>query len=228
LKKILKKLPKTKGGQFLIACFVAFYILLIRLTCKIHITNGNTILDLARAGQPVVLTLWHGRLLMMPLLFPRGMKAHTLISDHSDGKIVKHTARFFGFKTVVGSTSKGGAKAFKEMITLIKEGTSLFITPDGPKGPRAVFQHGAAEVARMTGAPVLATSISAAPAKFAKSWDSFMLPKLFGDIYIHYGEPMYLERKASGIERDAFYKRCENMLQELEADADMESGAPAS
>ncbi|MFT7144524.1 MAG: lysophospholipid acyltransferase (LPLAT)-like uncharacterized protein [Alphaproteobacteria bacterium] len=225
MKKLIKRIPKTKAGQVVIAFLVMSYISLLRITCKVHVTNGNVIHDFARSKQPVVLTIWHGRLLMMPLLFPRGMKARTLISGHSDGKIVKHTAAAFGFKTIVGSSSQGGAKAFKEMIKSIKQGVSVFITPDGPKGPKEKFQAGAAEVARMTNAPMLAVSISATPCKFAKSWDNFMLPKPFSNIYIHYGEPMYITRSADETERQGFYIRCEKMLNQLQHDADSEAGA---
>lgn len=224
MKNFIKKIPKTKIGQVFIALLVTLYIFVLRLTCKIHITNGNAINDMARSGQPVVLSIWHGRLLMMPLLFPKGMKARTLISEHSDGKIVKHTAAAFGFKTIVGSSTNGGAQAFKKMVATIKQGTSIFITPDGPKGPSREFQAGAAENARVTGAPFLAVSISASPCKFAKSWDNFMLPKPFGNIYIHYGEPMYIDRKATKEERADFYNRCENMLNQVEKDADTEAG----
>lgn len=229
MKFLLKKFLKTWLGQWMIALLVGGYILLLRLTCKFHYENKSVVDTLEEQNKPFIIAIWHGRLLLMPYLFPKKIKARAVISDHSDGRIVKFAAKLFGYATIVGSSTKGGVRAFKEMIITIKEGESLFITPDGPKGPRGTFQAGAAEAARMTGAPLIAASISCNPSKFFKSWDKFMLPKLGSHVYIHYHDPLIIHKNASETEREIFYQDCEDALHKVEKEADEKAGIkPAS
>ncbi len=224
IKFLLKKFIKTWPGQWLVASLVALYIHLLHRTCTIHVQNKQVVDDLQKQNKPFILAIWHGRLIFMPYLFPKETVARTVISDHSDGRIVKFAAKIFGYKTIVGSSSKGGARAFKEMLDVLKQGESLFITPDGPKGPRGTLQAGAAEASRLTGAPLVAVSVSATPAKFFKSWDKFMLPKLKSDIYIHYHTPLSIAKTASETERDIFYQDCEDVLNKVEKSADEAAG----
>jgi lysophospholipid acyltransferase (LPLAT)-like uncharacterized protein len=46
---------------------------------------------------------------MMPLTY-RGTLAHILISQHQDGEIIARVVERFGFKTVRGSSTRGGAR----------------------------------------------------------------------------------------------------------------------
>lgn len=224
MKFLLKKFIKTWPGQWVIALMIDVYILLVRLTCRFHVQNAETVQELKNQDKPFIIAIWHGRLLLMPYLFPKKTKARAVISDHSDGRIVKFAAKAFGFKTIVGSSTKGGVRAFREMVETLNSGESLFITPDGPKGPRGTFQAGAAEAARMTGAPLVPVSISGTPAKFFKSWDKFMLPKLYSDIHIYYHAPLTIHKKASETERDIFYQDCEDALNKAEREADKAAG----
>jgi lysophospholipid acyltransferase (LPLAT)-like uncharacterized protein len=224
MKFIFKKFLKTWVGQWFLALLIDFYIVLVRLTCRFHFQNFQTVQTLKDENKPFIIAIWHGRLLMMPYLFPKKTKARAIISDHSDGRIVKFAAKLFGYQTIVGSSTKGGIRAFKEMIATLKSGESLFITPDGPKGPRGTFQAGAAEASRMTGAPLIPVSVSGNPAKFFRSWDKFMLPQLFSDIYIHYHDPLHIHKSASETERELFYQDCEDALNKVEREADKAAG----
>lgn len=224
MKFILKKFLKTWPGQWLLALLICAYILMLRITCRFHIQNNHIVQTLKDENKPFIIAIWHGRLLMMPYLFPKNIKARAIISDHSDGRIVKFTAKLFGYKTIVGSSTKGGVRAFKQMLQTLKKGESLFITPDGPKGPRGTFQAGAAEAARMTGASLIPVSVSCNQGKFFKSWDKFMLPKLFSDIYIHYHAPLSIDKKSSETECEIFYQTCEEALNKAEREADKAAG----
>ena len=64
-----------------------------------------------------------------------------LISGHRDGQIISKVGAIFGIQTAVGSSSKGGMRAAREMMRLARDGHSLFVTPDGPRGPRMQHQQ---------------------------------------------------------------------------------------
>lgn len=130
---------------------------LIRLlgrTLRIRTEGGEHVDELYRKGHHLIIAFWHGRQLMMPLSY-RGTGAHILISQHRDGELIHRIVSRFGFRSVRGSTTRGGVAALRELITLGRSGADLVITPDGPRGPRHVAQPGAVQLAQATGLPIV-------------------------------------------------------------------------
>ncbi len=142
-------------------------------------------------GERIIVVFWHGRLLMMPFVYP-GKPGALLISQHRDGEYFSRIATILGFEVIRGSATRGGMRAIKQMIRAIKGGLNLVVTPDGPKGPRAKVKSGVIEVAKLTGAPIVPVSFSAARRRFLQSWDAFLVPVPFSRAVYIWGEPMYV------------------------------------
>ena len=106
----------------------------------------------------VILAFWHAQQLMMPLAIP-GLEAHVLISQHRDGELIRRIVARFGLDAVRGSSTRGGAEAFRQLIRLGRSGGNLVLTPDGPKGPRQVAKVGVVQLARATGLPIIRMAI---------------------------------------------------------------------
>jgi lysophospholipid acyltransferase (LPLAT)-like uncharacterized protein len=147
-------------------------------------------------GEQTIVAFWHGRLLMMPFVYP-GKAAAILISQHRDGEYISRIAGVLGYHVIRGSATRGGVRAFKQMIRALKEGVNLVITPDGPKGPRGKVKSGVIELAKLTGAPIVPVTFSAARRRFLKSWDAFLLPLPFARAVYIWGEPIYVEPMAT-------------------------------
>ena len=109
---------------------------------------------LFRQEKRVILAFWHAQQLMMPLAIP-GLVAHVLISQHRDGELIRRIVARFGLDAVRGSSTRGGAEAFRQLIRLGRTGGNLVLTPDGPKGPRQVAKVGVVQLARATGLPII-------------------------------------------------------------------------
>ena len=109
---------------------------------------------LFRQQKQVLLAFWHAQQLMMPLAIP-GLEAHVLISQHRDGELIRRIVARFGLDAVRGSSTRGGAEAFRQLIRLGRSGGNLVLTPDGPKGPRQVAKVGVVQLARATGLPII-------------------------------------------------------------------------
>jgi len=105
-------------------------------------------------GNRMIIAFWHAQQLMMPLA-RRGFEAHVLISRHRDGELIRRIAARFGLQAVRGSSTRGGAEAFRELIRIGRAGGNLVVTPDGPKGPRHVAKVGVVQLARATGLPII-------------------------------------------------------------------------
>ena len=95
---------------------------------------GQDILDEARGGtKPLIFAFWHGR--MLPLSYRyRNQQIHVLASEHKDGELIGQVIRRLGFGHVRGSSTRGGARAIRELVGKLEEGFDLALTVDGPRG----------------------------------------------------------------------------------------------
>lgn len=175
--------------------------LLIRL---IYLSNTKRFhLPKTIPSEPIIFVFWHGDLLMQPYLYyqlRKVQKVKVLISDHFDGQLIARIIRFFHFRTIHGSTTRGGAKVLIQGLKSLSEGYDIGITPDGPKGPRHEMSDGAVIMAQKRHAKVIV--YSCIPSKYWQlpSWDRFTVPKPFGRLDFYASEPIDvdgLEMKAA-------------------------------
>ena len=178
-------------------------------------------------GERVIVAFWHARLLMMPFAYP-GRPAAILISQHRDGEYITRIAERLGFTVVRGSATRGGARAFMQLIRSLREGNNVVITPDGPKGPRQQAKSGVIELARLSGMPLLPVAFGAWPRTIMKSWDRFLLPHPFGRAVFVWGEPIYVPADAEPGAVEKLQSVLAERLDALVADADARAANPAA
>jgi len=141
-------------------------------------------------GTPVVVAFWHERLPLMPMLWlkarrlPDGSTArnrvHVLVSQHRDGQFIGAVVSRFALNVVLGSSSRGGAKSTRMLLNLLAGGDHIAITPDGPRGPRRVAAAGVAQLAALSGSPVLPCAAQTTRHWVLRTWDRMVVPKPFG------------------------------------------------
>jgi len=212
--RVFKNLTKTTAGLWAASAFGAAAMTFVRMTARVDRPAPPT-------GAPFVLAMWHSRLLMLDYVRPNGRAIATLISGHSDGQIISKMALIGSrdaIRTVTGSSSRGGTKAIRELKQYAREGRTLFITPDGPRGPSLRAQPGVVEIARLTGLPILPASVSASWYGRLGSWDRLVIPFPFTRIAVRWGEPIYVDRKADRTvvlaQLEAALNACQNAADE--------------
>jgi lysophospholipid acyltransferase (LPLAT)-like uncharacterized protein len=170
-------------------------------------------------GERMIVAFWHGRLLLMPFLYP-GHSGTILISQHRDGEYITRIAGRLGLRVVRGSATRGGARAFKQLIQSLRDGSHVAITPDGPKGPKGRVKSGVIELARLTGMPILPVAFGAWPRTILRSWDDFLVPHPFGRGVYVWGEPIYVPPEADKDAVTKFQFLLAERLDALTAEAD--------
>lgn len=183
------------------------------LRCDIHGEEG--LRRFWERGERVIFSFWHDQLLLMVKGY-RGPGAKMLISASEDGELIARTMHYFGLGTVRGSSNRRGRQAFREMVEIGREPFDLGITPDGPKGPRHRLKAGVAELARITGRPVIPLAFVCSRGHRFASWDRFLLPYPFGRGIYLYGDPVCY---APGEEREAFAARLQAAMDENDRQA---------
>jgi len=194
---ILRWLRQSPNGQVVGSRLGAAYIRLVTATTRWRIEGKDGFDALAKAGEPILAVIWHGRLFMSPTWAPPGRRTVAMISNNRDGDLIAAIVGRFGVDAVRGSTydkakgrEKGGAQAYTAGLETLRGGSVLAVTPDGPRGPRMRAQNGAAQLAVAAQVPVVPIAFSAERGVLTRSWDRFLLPYPFGKGAQVYGPPM--------------------------------------
>lgn len=147
----------------------------------------------------LLLALWHGRMVCgMPGYADHGFAV--LVSHSHDGELIARMLARFGYRTIRGSSSKGGARAVREMLGQVQSDSVIVLTPDGPRGPRHAMNPGLAWLARETGFPVVPMGYACDKAWHLKSWDRFTIPKFGARVVLCYGKPVHVAKDADDLE----------------------------
>jgi hypothetical protein len=144
-----------------------------------------------RGGRGFLYALWHGSLLPL-FYYKRGEGIVVLVSQNRDGEYITRVIHREGYRTVRGSSSRGGFRSLLEMSRLGRQGEALAITPDGPRGPRHRAQPGVLIVAQRGGVPILPLAAAVNPCRRLNSWDRFVIPAPFARVVMGFGPPIVL------------------------------------
>ncbi len=223
---LIKRISRSAPAQAGLCWLGAWYIRLVYLTGRWEVGGDEETRRLWDRGDAFILAFWHGRLLMMPYAWRRGVAIRMLISNHPDGQLIARTVRHFGIGWAAGSSTRGGAGALRTMIRALKAGESVGITPDGPKGPRMRAGDGAIALARLTGAPILPATFSASRAVQVGSWDRFLVALPFARGVFLWGRPIRVAERAGPGDMMQARHELEASLNDLTRDADRKCGRP--
>jgi len=172
-----------------------------------------------QAGKPIILVIWHGRLMLAPYFF-RNRRISALVSPSRDGEIIAQIAQGWRFRILRGSGSHSMVRAWVEMRQDLKKCGELIIIPDGPHGPDRQLKPGCLKLAQDTGAVLIPWSFSASRRKFLRSWDRFLFFLPFCRIVAIYGKPISVSPAMDEAEFETERKRVERVLNLLDAEAD--------
>ena len=210
----------TRADRLVLRALASLGAALVRLlgrTMRITVLGDPQVAPLWAASRPLIYAVWHGQILMMPLVTERLRRArgaravHVLTSASRDGELLAEFVRRFGLGVIRGSSSRGGASALRRLARRLREGADVAVAPDGPRGPRARAQAGVIVLAELTGAPLVPVAFAAEPAWRLGSWDGFEIPRPFGRGALAFGAPLPVR----GRDREVARKDLESALAQL-------------
>ena len=180
---------------------------------------------LRESRRPVVFAFWHNRLVVCGELIQRrliraGRPVALLTSLSRDGEIAARMARMRGYRTIRGSTSRGGLGSLLRMHRAMRAGSSAATAPDGPRGPACVVQPGTAMLAKLAGAPIVPLAYAASRCWRVRSWDRLVVPKPFSRAVVTVGAPIEVAADLTDDELAAISAELERTLNELVARAE--------
>ncbi len=147
---------------------------------------------------PFIFVLWHSRILPL-LALHKGEGLVLLISRHRDGEYLADLADGWDYKSVRGSTQRGGEVGLLGIVRALQAGAIVALAPDGPRGPCERVQPGAVAAAQHAGVPIVAAGARTSSAWYLQSWDRMCIPKPFAAIDVRYSAPIQIAPKKEGL-----------------------------
>jgi lysophospholipid acyltransferase (LPLAT)-like uncharacterized protein len=146
---------------------------------------GSEYHDRAARG-PFVYALWHQGLL--PLLWWHRHRGITLlVSRHRDGDLLAGPAARLGYRLARGSSTRGGAAGFRALLSDLRCGHAIAVTPDGPAGPPRRIKPGVLRAAVAAAVPILPVAAVASRFWRLRTWDRLLVPRPFTGVTVRYG-----------------------------------------
>lgn len=179
--------------------------------------------ELAQGGRGQIFAGWHGRTFLATKLF-RNKGIWTIISTSRDGQAQNRIFSKFGFRTIRGSSSRGGAKVLIESIRILKTGATLAFTPDGPRGPTHIVQDGVIAMGQKARAVIVPVGVSASRRWLLPTWDSYMIPKPFSRAVMIFGPPIEVPEKPTAEEFETIRTHLEREINRVEHEAELRMG----
>lgn len=199
----------------------AWIIRCLGMTWRVQLHGPEEVIP--RRGQPprqVIYSLWHRTILANCFLY-RDLGACIGVSEHADGEIGARIAQRMGFVTARGSSTRGSSRLVREMLRFArKEGRSLALTPDGPKGPLRQTKPGIIYLAGRLERPIVPSGLAVLPRKELRSWDRFVIPYPFARMVAVLGAPMSVPRSPSTEEAQELCRELDRRMQLAEDEAE--------
>jgi lysophospholipid acyltransferase (LPLAT)-like uncharacterized protein len=178
---------------------------------------------LTESGGKAVYATWHQRMSYHARHFAR-RDVTLLISQSRDGEYGARVARWLGFRSVRGSSTRGGAAALRQLIKGVRAHAFAGVFADGPRGPARVAKMGALVMARASASPLIPVAWGADRCWILHTWDRYLIPKPFARVVVYYAEPIRVPPSAKKETLEDFRRLLEGRLNEAARWCDLQFG----
>lgn len=205
---------------------LAAYVRFSHRTSRWDRTGFEEMDGLLAQGKPVIMVLWHQRLIMAPFLFNTSLgKVMSLTSAGRAGRLAGNMLTRFGYETVPMSSHNRHVVMSRHILGQMRKGYSIGLAADGPRGPERVCSTVPLIWARASGCPVFVVSFSANRVLQLPTWDHMWLPKPFSRGVLTCRKwPQTVPRRHSDAEGEALRCSLERALESVTEISDADAG----
>ncbi len=205
----------------------AAYVKVVYHTSRFTNSPANPKQYSAQLG-PVIVTSWHGQIMILPPFWHHQHPLEILVSRHRDVENIATAFKYLGLNVIRGSGSlpgksrakKGGAEGLRQMVRALKRGSFVSLLADVPTVLVRGAGRGIIMLAQISGNPILPLAVTTRYRLVANSWDrmAINLPLSRGSIAV--GEPISVPRDADEAMIESKRQQLEDCLNELTRQAD--------
>ena len=154
------------------------------------------------AQHPVILAMWHGQFMLLPLLQQNVVTVKAMVARHGDAELIGEALRQFDIELIRGAGAgdrkrdRGGATALREAVRALSGGATVAMTADIPPGPARISGTGIVTLARMSGRPIVAVAAASSRFKAFDTWSRMTLNLPYSKLALVLGNPIVVPREA--------------------------------
>lgn len=190
------KSSEIRGGlwEFFLGKLAGYFLWFLSLTWKYTYSFQGVAQKKIVFDDPVLFLFWHNRVVVMPTFWRKHMRSTKLAflsSASKDGAIAASAVSVFDIRGIRGSSSRRGVAALVKMMKVVREGYSIAIAPDGPRGPIYTIKGGVFRLSGNSRIPMVAVKVSMKHYWTFNSWDKMRLPYPFAKIHFELTEPIF-------------------------------------
>ena len=173
-------------------------------------------------GRGHVAAFWHGDAFLMAQemfrVYDYG-RMFIMASASRDGALMARFLQLGGVHVIRGSSSRGGARAMREVMREYRPPDVFAMAVDGPRGPRhCIPKAGIVLAAQRLGLPITAFVCHAEKKWVIRSWDRMEIPKPFSRTRTIYSDPIPVPPDASPEEIERIRAQLEETLREMKGE----------
>lgn len=193
---------------------------LVLATVRVRTLYLDRLAQARELGRPILYAFWHGRQLALFKANPEAVLT-VMTSLSRDGEMQASICKRFGLKVVRGSSSRRGFSGLMALGRRLKEGISVGMAVDGPRGPAFEAKSGIVVLARRSGSPIVPITAGFRRRwQLKRAWDRFLIPLPFARATVAYGEPILVSKQATSQQMREATARLTESLQTLTAEVD--------
>ncbi len=140
-------------------------------------------------ARPVIYACLH-RDMIPAILYVRPCRPVLLVSHSPDGDILIRALTPDGFGFARGSTGRNGGQAFVRLLAALREGRSVGVAVDGPRGPFGTVHEGVVQLSRLSECPVVPLLVRPGRHARLRTWDRTIVPCPGGGALVREGPPL--------------------------------------
>lgn len=233
IKMTKKRILKSPAAQWLFSRAIRGYIKFVFWTSKVDIRNADNYWELMKGGRANFVVSWHSGIMMVPIITSRVLSGIAEVKDrlyvvnsrHSDGQLTGKVMNFFGYGEISGSSingnkldqaeDSGAVKSIMVIMRKLKEGASIQVALDAPRGPAERINGNTTTIAKKMNVPLIPLKLKYSIKWRLHTWDRFQIPLPFGKIEADFTEVINPNDYANLEELNAILERrigngCEN------------------
>jgi lysophospholipid acyltransferase (LPLAT)-like uncharacterized protein len=217
-----KRLVDSPTVNRVVAAFFGGWLRLVWLTSKRERDGWEAVADLVDRHGAVIIVCWHQRIMLTPWMFDlERYRCQSLTSAGHAGRLVGWIHRAFGMGTVPMPRGVLGAAEMRAVLKGLREGVSIGISPDGPRGPARLAKVTPIQWARAAQVPIVVFTFAGSRYMTWDTWDELHFPMPFGRLALIWREwDRAVPDRFSEAEGEALATELGAFMDEVTAEAD--------
>jgi lysophospholipid acyltransferase (LPLAT)-like uncharacterized protein len=184
-----KRIASSRAVNRAVAGLFGLWLRLVWATSRRDARGWDRVAQLIETHGAVIIVCWHQRIMLTPWMFDLSYApCQSLTSAGRAGRLVGWIHHHFGYGSVPMPKGTLGAAEMRHVLSGLRQGVSIGISPDGPRGPARIAKDTPIRWARAAQVPIVAFTFAGSRIWCWPTWDKLHFPLPFGRLVLLWRE----------------------------------------